>query len=48
MHYKQRMFLISCFKANTVPINKIKISEVNNSVQLMDVTYIINKIMDFW
>lgn len=48
MHYKLRKFLISCFKANIVPINKIIISEVNNRTQLIDAIYIKGRIVDFW
>ena len=48
MNYNLRKFLISSFKANIVPINKIAIWEVNNRTQLKAATCTTNKRVDFW
>lgn len=42
------MFLISSFKANIVPINKIIKLVVYYIRILMEAICIVNKIMDFW
>jgi hypothetical protein len=48
MHYMLRTFLISCSKANNVPIIK-KLKEVIKNIRILKgAIYIKDKIMDFW
>lgn len=47
MNYMLRMFLISCSKANIVPINKCKLKEINYIAILKKETYKVNRTKDF-
>lgn len=48
MHYTLRKFLISCSKANSVPIIK-KLKEVIKDIRILrGAIYIKGKTMDFW